>query len=184
MLIPKRIKESAARFFLRREHEPERERRGVNLPQAHSVALLYIDSNEDYFKEIRSFVKDLHNLYGVKKVWAMGYIDVASKAIPVYQAQKLEYMFFTKSELNWHLKPTTSLENFISEPFDLLIDLSQQRCLPMQYVVKASKAKMKVGTGLAEANDLYDLCVQLHEVSDHHDVWKTLLHYLTKPNLK
>ena len=156
----------------------------MNLPQAQSVALLYLDRDEDYFKEVRALVKDLHDLYGVKKVGALGYIDSASKSIPVYQAQKLEYMYFTKSDLNWHLKPTASLVNFVSEPFDLLIDLSQQRCLPMQYVVKASKAKMKVGTGLAQADDLYDLCIQPNGATNHKDVWKTLLHYLTKPNLK
>ncbi|MGF1563974.1 MAG: hypothetical protein ACFCUH_01270 [Flavobacteriales bacterium] len=184
MLTPKRFRERAARFFLHREPEPERERRGVNLPQAQSVALLYIDTDEQYFREIRSLVKEMHDLYGVKKVWAMGYIDAPAKAIPNYQAQKLEYMYFTKSDLNWHMKPNASLMNFLSEPFDLLIDLSRQPCYPMRYVVKASKSKMKVGTGMAKASELYDLCVQLNGVSDNKAVWNTLLHYLTKPNLK
>lgn len=184
MATPKRLRERAAKFFLGRENESERSPKGVNLPQAKTVALLYVDSGEDYFKEVKSLVKDLHDVYGVKSVCAMGFVDAKAREIPVYQAQKLEYMYFTRGDLNWHMSPTASLKNFISEPFDLLIDLSEHPCLPLQYVVKASKSRMKVGTGSAEADELYDICIQHTSEMKRKEVWKTLLHYLTKPNLR
>lgn len=156
----------------------------MNLSNALSVALLYIDSDEEHFKRVKSLVNELHSIYGVKKVCALGFIDLPEKAIPVYHAQKLEYMYFTRNDLNWHLSPNAALANFLSEPYDLLIDLSTKPCLPLQYVVKASKARMKVGTGLADAGQLYDICIQPKSSATPGELWESILHYLTKPNLK
>lgn len=184
MLIPRKLRERAAVWYLRRKPEPDRERRGSNLSGAGSVALLYIDSDETYFKQVKACVKTLHETYGINRVCALGYVALPSKHLPIYHAQRLEYMYFTKSDLNWHLEPKVSLMNFISEPFDVLIDLSLTECLPMQYILKASKARMKVGARTAKSGDLLDLTIGVPEGTTRDAYWNDVIYYLTKPQLR
>lgn len=182
--MAKTFRERAGKYFLKKEGLPVRDRKGVNLGNAQSAALLYIDHSEEHFKQIRGYVKQLHEIYGMKRVCALGFVDLPSKQLPVYQAQKLEYMYFTRSDLNWYLKPQVSLMNFLTEPFDVLIDLSGSPCLPMQYILKASHARMKVGSSMAEADGLYDLTVRLDDQEQLVDYWKHLNYYLTKAEFK
>jgi hypothetical protein len=184
MAMAKNLKERAGKYFLRKELAPMRERRGVNLGNAQSAALLYIDHDENHFKQIKAYVKQLHEVYGMKRVCALGFVDLPSKQLPVYQAQKLEYMYFTRSDLNWYLKPQASLMNFLTEPFDVLIDLSVEPCVPMHYILKASHARMKVGTSRSGARDLYDVTLRMDEHEQLADYWKHLNYYLNKAEFK
>lgn len=184
MAMAKILKERAGKYFLKKEPAPVRDRRGVNLGSAQSAALLYIDHDENHFKQIKAYVKQLHEVYGMKRVCALGFVDLPSKQLPVYQAQKLEYMYFTRSDLNCYLKPQVSLMNFITEPFDLLIDLTVDPCVPMQYILKASHARMKVGSSRAQANELYDMTLRLDDHEQLADYWKHLNYYLNKVEFK
>ncbi len=184
MALPKGIREKAGLYFLSKEKAPQRERQGVNLSKAKSAALLYVDKDETYFKKIKAHVRDLHDTYGLQRVCALGFVNLPSKELPVYHAQKLEYMYFTKSDLNWHMKPRVSLMNFLSEPFDLLIDLSTELCIPMHYILNASHARMKVGSSLALADRFYDMTFRLPAGCSHEDYWDQVTYYLNKAELK
>lgn len=184
MALPKGLRERAGLYFLSKEASPQRDRQGVNLSKAKSAALLYVDKDEAYFKKIKQHVSELHDMYGLKRVCALGYVDVPSKALPIYHAQKLEYMYFTKSDLNWHMKPRVSLMNFLSEPFDVLIDLSTELCIPMHYILNASHAKMKVGNSLSMADRYHDMTIRLPAGCSHDDYWEQLTYYLNKAELK
>lgn len=167
-------------YFLSKEKVPDRTRKGVNLHSAKSAALLYIDKDEEYFKEIKSLVHELHDVFGLQRVCALSYVDLPSKKLPIYHAQKLEYMYFTKSDLNWHLKPRVSLMNFLGEPFDLLIDLSQELCIPMHYILNASHASMKIGSSQSLASKYNDLTIAMEPESSLHDYWQHIKYYMNK----
>lgn len=184
MSLVKSIKERAGEFYLGREQTPERTKSGSTLFAASSVAILYNDVDEDYYKKIRSYVKLLHESFDVQRVCALGYVDNTAKELPRYQVQKLEYMYFTKSDLNWHLKPTVSLMHFIDEKFDVLIDLSTVPSLPLRYILKASHAGMKVGTPAAGASDLLDFMIETRETTSPEDFWNQALFYLSNLPLR
>lgn len=184
MALTRQMKEWAGKRFLQREDHSDRERKGVNLNKAESAAILYIDQDEVYFKEVKALVRRLHEHFGIKRVCALGYVDAPSKALPVYQAQKLEYMYFTRSDLNWHLKPKVSLMNFLSEPFDVLIVMSMKPCIPLRYILKDSKAHMKVGNSLAESEDELDMIIALDQEASLDSYLKQLEFYLTNPLLQ
>jgi hypothetical protein len=75
----------------------------------------------------------------------MGVVDEPEKRIPIWQQHKLESDYFSRINLNWHLKPVSGIKPFIEDDFDILIDFSGGNILPLNYVMKESRAKMKVG---------------------------------------
>ena len=74
----------------------------------------------------------------------MGYVD-SKKLIDHYLYRK-GFDFFCKNDLNWYYKPVSSqTEQFINEPFDILINLSLDYQFPIHYISSASKASFKTG---------------------------------------
>lgn len=179
MSIVKNLQAKAGEYYLHREVVPNRMKAGSTLHAAASVGILYNDVDEAFYKKIRSYVKLLHEQYDVQRVFALGYVDTTAKELPIYQVQKLEYMYFTKSDLNWHLKPVVSLMHFIDEQFDVLIDLSTSPSLPLKYILKSSHASMKVGTPQAGTADSLDLMIDAKEGITPEEFWGQAIFYLT-----
>lgn len=161
MKLVQQLKKKVGRYFLQKEEEVPRARKGSNFNQAQHVGLLYEDINEAHYKRIKSYVKHLKEQYGIRKLLALAFIDTDEKKIPVWHAHKLEFEFFTRSDLNWHLKPGSHLRSFTETEFDILIDLSSKDCVPIRYVLTHSKAKMKVGRKGSPGEDHYDLVLDL-----------------------
>lgn len=142
-----------------RDHNGVRFRKGSTFHEAQSVALIYVDQDEELYSQIKRYVKFLHSEYGMRRVCAMAFIDKKAKQIPVYQAQKLEYQYFTRNDINWYQKPVHNVANFLEEPFDILIDLNLQNNLATDYLVRDSKASMKVGDRSKKQAHLYDVLI-------------------------
>lgn len=157
------IKKKAGQYFLEREGEVKRQRKGFNFSNAQRIALLYEDHDEAFFKKIKNYVKYLHAEHGIRKVMAFGFIDADSKNIPIWHAHKLEFDYFTRGDLNWHLKPSHVIKQFTDRDFDILIDLSQEDCIPLNYVLSHSQAKMKVGRAGSPNESAYDLLISMDE---------------------
>ncbi|WP_306643722.1 DUF6913 domain-containing protein [Sanyastnella coralliicola] len=184
MAIVQRMKEKAGKYFLEREQPAQRERTGTNLSNANSVAFLYEDKDEAYFKQIQRLVRFVHEEYGVRRACALGYVDKPTKQLPIYQLQKLEYMYFTKGDLNWHMKPKVNLMNFLQEPFDILIDLRLSPSVPLDYILRHSKAKMKAGASLSGAEEMYDFSLEVQSGCSLDEYWKQINFYLSNLTLK
>jgi hypothetical protein len=161
MKLVQNLKKKVGRYFLRKEQEVARSRRGSNFNQAQHVGLLYEDVDEPHYKQIKSYVRHLKGEYGIRKILALSFIDTDEKKIPAWHAHKLEFEFFTRSDLNWHLKPGSHVRNFTDTEFDILIDLSSKDCVPIRYVLAHSKAKMKVGRKGNPGEEHYDLVLDL-----------------------
>ncbi len=156
-----KIKTSIGRFLLKREATTDRKRKGSNFNEARSIALVYLESDEAHFKKIKSFVKFLHDEYGIRKVMAFGYGEFDKKDVPRWLTHKLEFDYFTKEDLSWNLKPSQHILTFIEEPFDILIDTTNSDKVPLGYVVSQSKAHMKVGCNSAPGKENYDLMMNI-----------------------
>jgi hypothetical protein len=140
-----RLKKTLGVRLFHQEAEPLRLRKGCNFHSAERVAFIYLDSDEEFFKSLKKYAKYLKENFNIKSVMMMGFVDQPDKKIPIWQQHKLESDFFSRSNLNWYLKPVSGVKNFIEDDFDILIDFSGGNTLPLNYVFKESKAKMKVG---------------------------------------
>jgi hypothetical protein len=156
MKIVQQVKQKAGLQMLKKISEPVRIKQAFNFDNAVSIGILYQDDDERLYNKIRAFAKELKEKHNVKNIRALGYISVKEKMLPIWQSQKLEFGYFTQDDLNWHRRPVTRVTAFRNEDFDILIDLSDGNSLPLLYLFKESKAKMKVSVQSSDAEKYAD----------------------------
>jgi len=179
-----KIKEMAGSRLLKKEFEVLRIRKGSNYHSAKSIGIIYKDLDEAFFKEIRAYAKYLKDEYNVQQVIALGFIDEVAKKIPVWQQHKLEFEYFTKDDLNWHLKPVKGISRFVQVPFDLLLDFSGGNVVPLNYVFKSSVAGMKVGVRGSKSERFSDFIIDMGSQFGLEKYVEQLNLYLSNPKIK
>ena len=110
----------------------------------------------------------------MKNVSILSYVDSEAKDTPRWLVKKLSSGYFCKSDLNWFSKPTTEVENFTGIEFDILIDLELAPVFPLKFVLKSSKAKMKVGPEQVDCPNDYDITIGRSKDAEKDDmkVWQ------------
>jgi hypothetical protein len=103
--------------------------------------------------------------------------------VPVWQQKKLEFDFITRSDLNWYLRPVKNARKFVEDDFDLLIDLSGGNELPLAFVLKASKAQMKVGWSSSLSAPSCDLVFDMRGNHSPDAFIQELIRYLSNPKI-
>ncbi len=144
MKLTDRIKEWLGRRALLKEAKPDRRPVAKNLGQSVKVGIIYFVADETAHNQVRNYVKKIKEELGITKIMALGYFD--QKETPFYLHAKLNFDVFCVKNLNWYRIPSGNVvQNFISEEYDVLIDLTVRDMLPLQYVLAKSKARFKVG---------------------------------------
>lgn len=170
--------------MLAKEIEPVRIRQGFNFNSAKRVAIIYLDSDEDFFKKIKQYTNFLKSSYGIKSVHMMGFVNRSEKQVPIWQQHVLESDFFTRNDLNWYLRPVKRISNFIVEDFDILIDFSGGESVPINFVIKESKAHMKVGLKGSTAEKYSDFIIDMTNQFGIAKYVEQLNLYLSNPHIK
>ena len=100
--------------------------------------------------------------FGLKKdVKAFGYVN--SNKYEECHIPKLQYDYFNKRDLNWYYKPQNDyVKNFLKKEYDILINLSDSKCIPLKYLVASSVARYKVGK-FEDGYEIYDLMIKLDD---------------------
>lgn len=164
-----------ARFLLSKSKPAEREIQVVNIKNAKTLAIVYNASNEEATNLVKRYVKFLKEYK--TKVLALGYVD--EKELPRDLNPSLEFDYVTKKELNFQLEPTgTVVNNFVSEKFDILIDLSVEDNIVLQHLVTKSTAKFKVGAKRSLYASLFDLTIVLKPEEGIRQLMKNIDRYL------
>ena len=95
----------------------------------------------------------------------------------------IEFDYVTVKDINWHFKPTgTVVKNFVEEPFDILIDLSMEPNLSIDWVLATSVARLKVGRMQDNRKHLYDLMIAMKPGDSLPNLMTQVNHYLTEIN--
>jgi hypothetical protein len=112
------------------------------LSEAKNIGIIYDATEYISFEIVRDLVKQLSN--ASISFMVLGYVD-SKKLIDHYLYRK-GFDFFCRNDLNWYYKPVSSqTEQFINEPFDILMNLSLDYKFPIHYISSASKATFKTG---------------------------------------
>lgn len=151
----KKLQLSLATYLLHRELRRLNRRVEVkNLEEAHYIGIIYNATDPDDYKLLKKYVTYFKNID--KRVMALGFID--DKDPKNHLNTRLDFRFFTKKELNWVLKPEgLEVNNFIGEPFDILLDLGVEYSHPIKYICGLSKAGFKVGPKDEHSELYYDM---------------------------
>ncbi|HLP13177.1 MAG TPA: hypothetical protein VK177_14665 [Flavobacteriales bacterium] len=157
-----------------------------NMDEARSVTILYYLDNEETFSIIKKYVKYLKEEEGIKRVMAIGYYDGDEKNVPEYISPKLEFDFIVKHVHAKSGKPAGNIvKNFIEQDYDILLDLTYDKKLPLMYMLNWSAARFKVGVHQEENLKFYDLNIIQHNKSltDLIDNINSILKKINKPHV-
>jgi len=115
-------------IFLKQVSQPRKHKQVISFEQAKKIGMLYDATNEQDYEMVKQYIKGIRSDH--KEVFALGYVD--KKQLPVSQFAQLGLDFFTKKDLRWNMIPDSlEIRNFINEQFDILINLNEGNCFPL-----------------------------------------------------
>lgn len=164
--------ESIKRFFQKKEIRKnlknlERRLEFQSVELARSIGVVYVVESEADYIRVDNWIKKL--FAQGKEIRVIGYHH--SDNVPHYCIPKLKHEYYSKKDVNWYGKPVrSSLNDFINEPFDLLIDLTMVDNYTIKHVVSSSVSSMKIGKKTNGYEDIYDLMITLNETHDMEDL--------------
>ena len=154
------IKHKIGKFVFQRDLKYNKRKKSVcNLQDARSIGLLFDAPTKKQIQEVKPMVD---YFFGLKKdVKAFGYVN--SNKYEECHIPKLQYDYFNKRDLNWYYKPQNDyVKNFLKKEYDILINLSDSKCIPLKYLVASSVARYKVGK-FEDGYEIYDLMIKLDD---------------------
>lgn len=153
--------------------------KSVSLGSAQKVGLLTVLDSKEKLSRIIEIKKKL--LAQGKKVDALGFVPL--KRIPEFYDTQMQVEVISKKELSLTGIPKGSqVKNFIAGDFDLLIDLSMEDCLPLQYIVGITISKIKVGLYRRQMLHIYDFMIKKLDKMSYDDFIKSMFKYLSLLN--
>ncbi|MFT7612085.1 MAG: hypothetical protein ACI9J3_001034 [Parvicellaceae bacterium] len=157
----------AGKHFLKKQGRNARKIQSCNWDTAKHIAIIYKIDDERSLKHVKWYIKEVKKKYGQRHMIALGYSD--EKVAPAFVSHGLESDFFLKKDLNWFGKPSAkAVDNFVEQPFDLLIDFTDYDCVPLRFVLEKSKAKFKVGKYAKSNEPYYDLLIAIENEDLNH----------------
>ncbi|MGK0366134.1 MAG: hypothetical protein ACI85O_003205 [Saprospiraceae bacterium] len=129
-------------------------RASVDFDRAETVGLLF-DATELNNREIvLKFAKSLENKG--KKVRLLGFVNIKE------ETDNLAFPNFNLKSLNLALMPesSTDVQEFMKKDFDILINLSLDETVPLEYIAALSNAKFRVGP-FTERTVCYELMIDV-----------------------
>lgn len=151
----------------------------MSLNAAKYIGILYQIEEEKSYVLLSEYVDKL--LASGKILRIVGYHK--NKYVPHYCIPKLKYDFFCQKEQNWIGIPNAPfVEEFVNEPFDILIDLSIKPQFPLQYILAKSVAPYKVGGSDDDKKQFLDLMIELNENHSVSDLMYFINDYTNKFN--
>jgi hypothetical protein len=149
-----------------REKKNSRKKHFVNFQEASGIQLLLSSENE---KEIGEIMKMLEN----KRVsaWVFNPRENSLK-------NTVSLHLLTKKDISILQKPSEKIEKkFLSETYDLLIDLTTHEILPLKYLLGISVAPCRCGMK-KKGYPFYDLEIAAPAKTKGIELLKQILHYL------
>ncbi len=129
------------------------------LKEVSSIGIIYNATEYVSFEIIKNLVKDLS--HDSRKIMVLGYVN-SKQLIDNYLYRK-GFEFFSRNDLNWYYKPVSgAVEDFIKEPFDLLINLSLDDHYPIKYITSLSAALFKAGR-YTKGDECLDLMIDIEK---------------------
>ena len=148
-----------------------REKKVFNLDTATSAGILWEIDQQESFDRIESELKNA----GIKTV-GLCYFPLKKAVIPA------GINGFTRKQTTWSEIPKTELaEDFIDQKFDILIDLTGQRHIPIIYLTALSVAAFKIGYAGSSQNN-FDLNIEFREQPETSQLAEQILYYLKRIN--
>jgi hypothetical protein len=183
MKLLDRIKEWMGIRKLLRELPQDRKPIARNIALSRKVAIVYVVEDEAAHNHVRNYVKRLKEELGLSNIMALGYSD--QKAMPHYLHAKLNFEAICQKDLNWYRIPQgNTVQNFMAEEYEIIIDLTLEDRLPIQYILAKSRARFKVGRWSESNKKILDMMIDMAGSKSLPQLIQQVHHYLLMVNSK
>lgn len=157
----------------------QRERKNPDFHKASKIGILYDATEREEFFMVKEFFKDLKE--SGKQPYSLGYINFNEATFHPLARPEADYFF--KNQLNWFGKPACLVtDNFIKEPFDILINLTIRDLYPLDYLAAMSVSGLKIGREASKIAKYCDITFKLDERADIKSFAYIIIHYLKTIN--
>lgn len=178
-----RLKEWMGIRRLLRDLPQDRRPLARNLVAARKVAIVYVVEDEAAHNQVRNYVKRIKEDIGISHIMALGLVD--RKIMPHYLHAKLNFDAISLKDLNWYRIPQgKTVQNFMTEEFDVIIDLSLEDRLPIQYIMAKSRSRFKVGRYSESNKRILDMMIDVAGARSLPQLIQQVHHYLLMINAK
>ncbi|MBK8227892.1 MAG: hypothetical protein IPK70_12060 [Flavobacteriales bacterium] len=183
MKLLDRIKEWMGIRKLLRELPQDRKPIARNIALSRKVAIVYVVEDEAAHNQVRNYVKRLKEELGLSNIMALGYSD--QKVMPHFLHAKLNFEAICLKDLNWYRIPQgNTVQNFMAEEYEIIIDLTLEDRLPIQYILAKSRARFKVGRWSESNKKIHDMMIDMAGSRSLPQLIQQVHHYLLMVNSK
>lgn len=160
----KNIQEKLGKTRLKRKLKSfNRNVKAFNIEKASSIGVVYDATNRTHADTVKKFIQYLKEER--KEVYSLGYIN--SKDLSETVTSTLNYRFFDNNNLSKAMIPQgVAVDEFINQPFSILIDLNVKESFPIEYISSLSPAKFKVGLKGEYRSVVCDLVIDVENNRD------------------
>lgn len=152
-----------------------RKREIISYARANRIGLLCDHGKEQHLAFLRDFIKTLEA--DNKQVYALGYYQKKRNRDSLILPGPVKWC--TSKDFTMFLKPRNEhVRQFISQQFDILIDLSSPKAYPLKYIAAIVPASYKTGANHSAHLDIYDLILHVTEDCSAADLADHTIHYL------
>ncbi|HEX3006594.1 MAG TPA: hypothetical protein VHO90_03155 [Bacteroidales bacterium] len=145
------------------------------LKTAQTAGVIITPTDQESFEQIKKFLNYLTSI-GIK-VYILGYVD--DKKVPQNFLFWKGINLFSRTDLTWAGIPeSSSVNDFIEQQFDMLIDLSMDDYFPVQYVASLSRSNFKIGRFGRKNQQCYDLMFEFNTETSLGEYIEQISYYL------
>ena len=177
-MFKKIIKYFADKYLLKFDQSRKREKKIKTLKDSKYIGILWNPEDEgsqDAYESLRKIVQS-------KKIKTTGIAQIDSIREMEILTTNTKSGFLDKHNVTWLGRPKSKAGiHFIEEPFDILIDLSVNKTIALQYMLVHSQAIFKVGWKGEDPN-YYDLSIDIAEKPPCKYLMEQIVYYLEKIN--
>ena len=150
--------------------------RSCNIEDAKSMGMLCEIRSKDDYNSLVEIIDFLKKEYAIPNLKILAFYPLKDE--PFFLKSRLGLDFFTLEDLNYYGLPNNSIvRNFMNETFDILIDLTQKRIVPLRLVLLFSKSPFKVGSFSNGKKPFYDLMIET-DPADYKEYVNQVTNYL------
>ena len=122
----------------------------------HTVLVLFESELQEKNQDARNFIKTLQA--EGKRVVACCYVNKKKAETATLE----NYIVLDRSRINWLERPKDEFVGQLKNNFDAIIDLTEDRCLPLMYILNMAKSDFRCGKDRGEGNnELYDFVMEM-----------------------
>ena len=160
----------------------KRKMRSCNIDDAKSLGMICVIKNRDDYEAVVEIIDSIKSDFSIPKIKVLAFYPLKDE--PFFLKSRLGLDFFTINDLNYYAFPNNIIvRNFTNESFDILIDLTATRVIPLRLILQFSNSSFKVGSFSKENKQYYDLMIET-DPGDYVEYVKQVVNYLQIFNKK